>query len=106
MSFGGLNAGCFGIMAGDVFQGIAMQSPAVHPVASFYDAYAEEDKRALRIFLSIGAENDITRRGLKLKRALENKGYPLLFKQNNEGHNWRNWQSLLDDVLVYFFQNE
>jgi enterochelin esterase-like enzyme len=104
VSFGGLNSACFGVMADDVFGGIAMQSPAMHPVASLHDQYRDKPKRPIKVFLSVGDENEITRRSLKLKRVLEEKGYPLMFKQNSEGHNWRNWQPLLDDMLVYFFK--
>ena len=82
-----------------------MQSPAMHPVSSLHDDYARQPKRPIKIFLSVGEENDITRRSLKLKRALENKGYPLMFMKNSESHNWRNWRPLLDDVLVYFFKS-
>jgi len=106
VSFGGLNAGCFGIMANDVFEGIAMQSPAMHPVPSLYEAYAKEAKRPIKVFLSAGDENDITRRSLKLKRALEKQGYPVMFKKNSHSHNWSNWRPMLDDLLVYFFQKE
>jgi len=106
VSFGGLNAGCFGIMAHDVFGGIAMQSPAMHPVPSLQDAYEKEAKRPIKIFLSAGDENEITRRSQKLKRTLEKKGYPVMFKKNRENHNWRNWRPMLDDILIYFFKKQ
>jgi len=104
LSFGGLNSGCFGIMANDVFEGIAMQSPAMHPVPSLQKAYAHEPKRPIKVFLSAGDEGEITRRTLKLKRTLEKKGYPVLYKKSREAHNWRNWRPQLDDILVYYFK--
>ena len=106
LSFGGLNAGCFGIMANDIFEGIAMQSPAMHPVPSLYKAYAGEGRRPVKVFISAGNEGEITRRTLKLKRVLEKKGYPILYKKSREGHNWRNWRPQLDDVLIYFFRKQ
>lgn len=104
LSFGGLNSGCFGILATDTFEGIAMQSPAMHPVPELHDAYANYPKRPLKIFLSAGNENEITRRTKRLKEALEAKGYPVMYRKNREGHNWRNWRPLLDDILLYFFE--
>jgi len=104
VSFGGLNSGCFGIMANDVFEGIAMQSPAMHPVPSLQKAYELEAKRPIKIYLSAGDEGEITRRTLKLKRTLEKKGYPVFLKRSKEGHNWRNWRPHLDDILIYFFK--
>jgi len=104
VSFGGLNSGCFGIMANDVFEGIAMQSPAMHPVPSLQKAYELEARRPIKVYLSAGDEGEITRRTLKLKRTLEKKGYPVLLKRSKEGHNWRNWRPHLDDILIYYFK--
>lgn len=104
LSFGGLNAGCFGLMAHDLFEGIAMQSPAIHVVPTLYPAYANEPKRPIRVFLSIGDEKDITVRGYKLRDALKKKGYPLKFIKNNKTHDFHNWRPLMDEVLRFFFK--
>ncbi len=104
MSFGGLNAGCFGIMAYDQFEGIAMLSPAMHPIPKFYDIFNDGDFLPIKIFLSTGKEPAINARTIKLRRALERRGYPLLFKRSLKGHNWANWKPMLDDILIYFFK--
>lgn len=103
LSFGGLNAACFGLMAPSTFGGIAMQSPAIHPVPILRDLYESEDTRPIRVFLSIGKINDNTEVGRDFKRILEEKGYDLFYKEVNASHTWRNWKPLLDDVLQHFF---
>ncbi len=103
LSFGGLNAACFGLMAPSTFGGIAMQSPAMHPVPKLPELYATENLRPIRVFFSIGRQNDNTLAGRSFREILEEKGYDVFYKEVNEGHNWRNWKPLLDDVLKHFF---
>ena len=103
MSFGGLNSACFGLQATDAFGGIAMQSPAMHPVPGLHDAYAEEAPLPLRIFLSTGTRGDNEASTRRLRDILEQKGYEMRYREVPQGHNWNNWRPLLDDVLTYFF---
>lgn len=103
LSFGGLNAACFGLIATDIFGGIAMQSPANHPVPSLNDAYKKLDVQPVKMFLSVGTKNDNTRAGRLFKKVLSRKGYDLTYKEVPYGHNWRNWKPLLDDVLLTFY---
>ena len=103
LSFGGLNAACFGLLAPSTFGNIGMQSPAIHPVPKLRDLYESEDIRPIRIFFSLGKINDNTAVGRDFKRILEEKGYPMFYKEVNASHNWRNWRPLLDDALQYFF---
>ena len=58
LSFGGLNAACFGLMAHPTFGGIAMQSPATHPIPKLFEVYASEETRPVKIFFSTGTQND------------------------------------------------
>ena len=103
LSFGGLNAACFGLMANPTFGGVAMQSPAMHPVPKLAELYETEERRPIKIFFSIGSKNDNTAPGRRFKKILEKKGYDMFYKEVPHGHNWRNWKPLLDDILVYFF---
>ncbi len=105
VSFGGLNAACFGLMANETFAGIAMQSPANHPVSNLKEMYETEEKLPIKIFLSIGTVNDNTQQGRRFKRILASKGYELLYKEVPHGHTWQNWRPLMDDVLRYFFKS-
>ena len=103
VSFGGLNAACFGLDGHDTFSGIAMHSPANHPVPDLLDRYEVSDRLPLRIFLSTGQPNDNTRANRAFRDVLEAKGYPLEYIEVRQGHDWRNWRPLVDDVLLYFY---
>lgn len=104
LSFGGLNAACFGVMLPDLFAGIAMQSPAsgahVDVVRGLYE---ESPKLPLKMFLSVGTQNDNLAAAKRFRQTLQDKGYELVYKKVRRGHDWQNWRPLLDDVLVTFF---
>ncbi|PHZ83635.1 alpha/beta hydrolase [Paremcibacter congregatus] len=104
VSFGGINAACFGLMAYPIFEGIAMQSPANDKhVGLMTTLYKEEEKRPLKIFMSVGTLNDNTAAGRRFKRTLVAKGYDVTYKETRQGHNWKNWRPLFDDLLRTFF---
>ena len=60
LSFGGLNAACFGLLGHETFSGIGMHSPANYPVKSLLPAYEQAPTLPLRMFLSTGSPNDNT----------------------------------------------
>ena len=103
VSFGGLNAACFGLLGYDTFSAIGMHSPANHPVPKLLSAYEEMPTLPLRIFLSTGEPDDNTRANRKFRNVLRGKGYDLKYVEVHKGHNWDNWRSLIDDVLLYFY---
>ena len=106
LSFGGLNSACFGLHANDLFEGIAMQSPAMHPVRYIHEAYADSARMPLNIFLSSGDHRDNEDRTRRLRDILQEKGYPLTYMEVPFAHNWLNWKPLLDDVLLHFYATE
>lgn len=103
VSFGGLNAACFALMANDSFTGIAMHSPAIRPVTNLFDLFRQMPKQPLRFFLSTGTVNDNVESARRFYALLNELDYDVKYRQVREGHNWRNWRPLIDDVLVYFF---
>lgn len=103
LSFGGLAAACFGLHAHDTFGGIAMQSPAMHPVPSMWDAWADSSRLPVRIFLSSGDHNDNEARTRRLRDILRENDYDMRYEEVPFAHNWMNWRPLLDDVLVFFY---
>jgi enterochelin esterase-like enzyme len=106
LSFGGLNSACFGLMLSNLFAGIAMQSPAsADHVDVVSKLYAQREALPLKMFLSVGTKNDNLSAAKRFKRVLESKGYNLTYITVREGHDWRNWGPLLDDVLVAFFSS-
>ena len=103
LSFGGTNAACFGMVGYDIFSGIAMQSPANHPVPNLLPAYQEIPTLPLRIFLSTGTPDDNTQANRHFRTVLQEKGYEMKYVEVQQGHNWENWRPLIDDVLLYFY---
>ncbi len=103
LSFGGLNSMYFGIHAHDVFGKIGIQSPAPHPCPDIYSEYSKREKLPIDIYLSTGTVNDKKEATRKLKNILDEKGYNFEYKEVPQGHNWRNWKPLLDDVLIRFY---
>jgi len=105
LSFGGLNAACFGLIGYETFSGIGMHSPANHPVPGLVPGYKKLPTLPLKIFLSTGQPNDNTRANRKFRSVLRDKGYPLKYIEVPKGHNWDNWKPLIDDVLLYFYKS-
>lgn len=105
LSFGGLNAACFGLMGYETFYGIGMHSPANHAVPGLLPGYRKLPVLPLNIFLSTGAPNDNTRANREFRNVLREKGYPLKYIEVQKGHNWDNWKPLIDDVLLYFYES-
>ncbi len=104
VSFGGLNAACFGLMAPNWFGGIAMQSPASDKhLEVVTDLYEENEVTPVRMFFSVGTRRDNTRAARQFHRALERKGYQVTYMEVPFGHDWSNWKPLLDDLLGAFF---
>lgn len=103
VSFGGLNAACFGLMGHTTFSGIGMHSPANHPVPGLLPGYEKAPTLPLKIFLSTGEPYDNTNSNRRFRTLLRKKGYDLKYIEVSEGHNWDNWKPLIDDVLLYFY---
>jgi len=104
VSFGGLNAACFGLALSELFSGIAMQSPASgEHLDVVRELYEERESLPLKVFISVGSRNDNTGAVKRFAKALEKKSYDVTFIKVRGTHDWRNWTPLLDDVLLTFF---
>jgi len=103
VSFGGTNGACFGLFGYEYFSGIAMQSPANHPIPRMLPTWAEVPKMPLKLFLSTGTPDDNTEDNRAFHAVLREKGYDMKYIEVDEGHNWDNWRPLLDDILIYYY---
>ena len=56
--------------------------------------------------MSVGTVNDNTQASRQFMETLKFQGYDLTYCEVNEGHDWDNWEPLLDDVLYTFFPTE
>jgi len=104
LSFGAVNAACFGLLLPDLFEGIAMQSPGnSQHIALLRKMYQQSQRLDLNLFLSVGTKKDNTAAGRKFHQTLLDKGYPVAYREVPFGHDWQNWQPLLDDILQHYF---
>lgn len=103
LSFGGLNAACFGLLGYEWFSGLGIMSPANQPVPALLDTYEKMPLLPLRIFLSTGKPDDNTLANRRFHSVLKNKGYNVHYMEVRRGHNWDNWRPLIDDFLLHFY---
>ncbi|MDO6445721.1 alpha/beta hydrolase-fold protein [Colwellia sp. 1_MG-2023] len=104
ISFGGLNAACFGLTANKYFGGLVMQSPANEQhLKIIRRLYAKSPALPLKMFLSSGGKNDNGQAIYKFYNTLLHKNYDVTFIKNNKGHNWDNWRPLIPAILTTFF---
>ena len=104
LSFGAINAACFGLLLPNQFGNLAMQSPGNKDhLAVLTKLYQQQPLLPLKMSLSFGTLNDNLGAGRKFHQILQQKGYAVAYQEVRFGHNWHNWQPLLDDVLLHFF---
>ncbi|WP_372765945.1 alpha/beta hydrolase [Pseudoalteromonas sp.] len=107
VSFGGLNAACFGLMIPDYFGGLAMFSPAnTEMLKVIRKSYNKAKPKPAQVFISFGTKNDNILAGRRFKDSLEKLNFDVHYFENNEGHNWKNWLPLLNDMLKVFFTEQ
>jgi enterochelin esterase-like enzyme len=104
-SYGGVFTTNLGLTKSDTFHLIGIMSPAYWRFQKLYDMYKDSPKLPLKIFMSCGTQNDGENLARGMKNLFEKKGYPIQYKETNEGHSWGNWRGLLDDMLIYFYGN-
>lgn len=102
-SYGGVCATYFAIMKPDIFNLIAIQSPAYGGAPRLEEIYKNSEKHNQRVFLTSGTINDGVELTRRVKDILKSDGYEIMYKEVNEGHSWGNWRALLDDILIYFW---
>lgn len=105
VSFGGLNAACFGLLASNRFHRIGMHSPAsAKHLRLVSGLYQKQDTLPLRVFMSSGTVNDNLRAARRFRDVLERQGNDVTYVKNKgRAHNWENWRDLLDDALLALF---
>jgi enterochelin esterase-like enzyme len=103
-SLGGLNSAYFALMAGDVFERIAIQSPAFHAGdGAILDLYRQSQGLDVDFYISHGTMHDFGAHTTEFLAILDAKGYDYTLQVVNEGHSWGNWRALLDDLLIQFW---
>ena len=103
VSFGGINAACFGMMMPGVFQVLIMHSPASAEHLDVVNSlYMEKPAHSSAFFVSHGGAEDNAAAAERFVQTLRDKGYPVRLVANDGGHDWDNWAPLIDDSLRAF----
>jgi len=102
-SLGGLASAYIGINYPDVFNNIAIQSPAFWISTDLYGLYEASEGLALSFIITNGSPlwdaDDIP----DFTTILDEKAYPYTLIEVAEGHSWGNWRGLVDDILIHFW---
>jgi enterochelin esterase family protein len=104
-SMGGLNSAYFGQAASEYFHRIAIQSPAFWYNTSIFDMYSNSSVKPVSIYMSTGTIHDTRDDAQQMKSILLSKGYNLKYTEVNQSHSWGNWRGLIDEALIFFWQN-
>jgi len=102
-SLGGLASAYISVNYPDVFNKVAIQSPAFWVSETLYGLYEDSNGLALSFIITNGAPewdaDDIP----DFTSVLDVKAYPYTTIEVAEGHSWGNWRGLVDDILIHFW---
>jgi enterochelin esterase family protein len=65
--------------------------------------YSEQERKPIRWYLETGRYEGLLDSNRRMKEVLERKGYRLVYRESNAGHNWTHWADALADALSYTF---
>ena len=100
VSFGAVNAACFGKMLPGVFELLVLHSPGNKGhIEVIRQLYEQHPRQPSAIFLTHGRRNDNAAAARRLADTLRGKGYALRYEVNDGRHDWANWGPLIDDAL-------
>lgn len=102
-SMGGLTSAYFAFSRPDLFSMAGIQSPAFWVRPQIYALCNNPNSPKVRVSLTSGLVNDASEGSRKMKDILQNNACVYYYRENNEGHSWGNWRSLIDDILIDFF---
>lgn len=103
VSFGAVNAACFGTLVPGVFALLALHSPGNEGhIEAIRQLYEQKPRQPSAFFLTHGRRNDNAAANRRLADTFRGKGYALRYEVNNGRHDWANWGRLIDDALRAF----
>ena len=103
VSFGAINAACFGMMMKGVFQVLIMHSPgSPEHIAVIEQLYRDRPKHESAFFVSHGGPADNEQSTLQLVKTFEDLGYEVQHVQTDGEHDWKSWRPLIDESLQAF----
>lgn len=103
VSFGAINAACFGVMLPGVFPVLILHSPGSdRHLAAVEELYERNPRQPSAFFLTHGGRHDNDSAARRFVETLRRKGYAVRYETNHGRHDWNNWQPLIDDGLRAF----
>jgi enterochelin esterase-like enzyme len=102
-SLGGLSSAFFAFKRPDVFNRVAIQSPAFWYKPEIFALAETPMKQQLSIFLSTGLIYDAGKESARMRDILQQQGHTCRYIEVQEGHSWGNWRNLLDDALIALY---
>jgi enterochelin esterase-like enzyme len=103
VSFGAINAACFGVMMPGVFDVLILHSPGSdRHIEVVRELYADRPRLPSAFFISHGGRQDNAAAAERFAETLEGKGYPVRRLANDGLHNWAAWRPLLAEGLRAF----
>ena len=103
-SLGGLFATYAAYTHPEVFGLAAAQSPAYWiKDRALITIISQGTRKPIRLYIDTGTIRDAQDDARRMKRVLEEKGYPLHYAEYPEAHNWVNWRARIDDILTFFW---
>jgi enterochelin esterase-like enzyme len=103
VSFGAINAACFGVMLPGVFTVLILHSPGSdRHLAAVEELYERNPRQPSAFFLTHGGRHDNDSAARRFVETLRRKGYAVRYETNRGRHDWDNWRPLIDDGLRAF----
>jgi len=103
VSFGAINAACFGVLMPGVFDVLILHSPGSdRHIEVVRELYADRPRQPSAFFISHGGRRDNANAAEGFAETLERKGYPVRRLANDGRHDWAAWRPLLAEGLRAF----
>ena len=103
VSFGAINAACFGVMMPGVFDVLILHSPGSdRHIEVVRELYADRPRQPSAFIISHGGRLDNAGAAEAFAETLEGKGYPVRRLANDGLHDWAAWRPLLAEGLRAF----
>ena len=103
-SLGGLISAYAAYRHPEIFGNVIGQSAAFQVSGGrIISDYSSHARKAIRWYLETGRYEGLLESNRRMKEVLERKGYRLVYRESNAGHNWTHWADRLADALSYTF---
>jgi enterochelin esterase family protein len=94
----------------DIFSRVGGQSTAFwiddeRVVAALDRLPAADKSKPVRFYFDVGRMESILNVNRRVQTRLRAKGYPVIYREAETGHNWTSWRDRLADAYLGIWQN-